>query len=48
MDKLKELLVSRKFWAALLGLLVILARAADPNFPLDEGQLTPLAALLAG
>ena len=21
--------------------------SADPNFPLDEGQLTPLAALLA-
>lgn len=47
MDKLKELLTSRKFWAALLGLLIIIARAVDPNFPLDESQVTPLVTLLA-
>ena len=46
-SKWKLLLASRKFWAAAIGLVVVVVRAADPNFPLSEEQLTSITALLA-
>jgi hypothetical protein len=42
MDKLKQLLISRKFWAAAVGLALVVVKAYDPNFPLAEDQLTNL------
>lgn len=48
MEKLKGLLKSRKFWAALVGLIVVVAKGVDPNFPLAEEQLTGLVVVLVG
>jgi len=45
--KLKELLASRKFWAAFLGLGFIVLKAARPDFPLDEEAVTNLVYVLA-
>ena len=45
--KLTTLLASRKFWAAVIGLLIIIIKAFDPNFPLAEDQLTNVAAIIA-
>ncbi len=42
MDKLKMLFGSRKFWAALVGLAMIIVKAYLPNFPLGEDQVTNL------
>jgi hypothetical protein len=47
MEKFKYLLTSRKFWAALTGVILIVVKAYRPDFPLSEEQLGPLAALLA-
>ncbi len=47
MDKLKELLISRKFWAAITGLIMVLVKAYRPDFPLAEGQVTDLVLVLA-
>lgn len=44
--KLKALLTSRKFWALIVGLALILVKAFRPDFPLTEDQLVPLVALL--
>jgi len=46
MEKLKLLLTSRKFWAALIGLACIIVKAYAPNFPLTEEQLTDLIYLV--
>lgn len=46
-EKLKELLKSRKFWAALTGLAMVVVKGFDPRFPLSEEQVTTLVALLA-
>ena len=35
MPKWKALLSSRKFWAALMGLIVMVIKAWKPDFPLD-------------
>ena len=40
MSKLKQLLGSRKFWAALIGLVLMMVTAWVPDFPLAEDQLT--------
>jgi len=40
MDKLKALLASRKFWAALVGVVLVAVKAYRPDFPLTEEQLT--------
>ncbi|KUK97557.1 MAG: hypothetical protein XE06_0352 [Anaerolineaceae bacterium 46_22] len=40
MEKLKLLLASRKFWAALIGLFLIILKAWHPDFPLAEEELT--------
>ncbi len=40
------LLKSRKFWAALVGLGLIIFRAYDPDFPINDDQLTKAILLL--
>lgn len=46
MVKLKLLLSSRKFWAALVGLVVMILKAWHPDFPLDPDQLAGIIAIL--
>ena len=48
MDKLKTLLASRKFWAALIGLALIILKGYRPDFPLTEDQLTGIVVVLVG
>jgi uncharacterized membrane protein len=40
MIKLKAMLASRIFWAAAVGLLMVVARAASPSFPLENEALS--------
>jgi uncharacterized membrane protein YdjX (TVP38/TMEM64 family) len=40
MQKLQQLARSRKFWAALVGLVLVVIQAFYPDLPLDEGQVT--------
>jgi hypothetical protein len=46
MEKIKLLLGSRKFWAALIGLALIIIKAFRPDFPLAEEQLTAVVYVL--
>jgi hypothetical protein len=46
MQKLKLLLASRKFWAALIGLFLIILKAWKPDFPLAEEELTNIVYVL--
>jgi hypothetical protein len=46
MEKLKLLLASRKFWATLIGLLLIILKAWKPDFPLAEEELTNIVYVL--
>ena len=46
MEKIKLLLGSRKFWAAIVGLALMLVKAWKPEFPLEEEQLTGIVVLL--
>jgi hypothetical protein len=46
MDKVKQLLGSRKFWAALIGLVLVILKAWQPDFPLAEEQLTGVVYVL--
>lgn len=46
MDKLNLLLRSRKFWAALIGLIMLFVKAYAPDFPLSEEQITEVITLL--
>ena len=45
--KLKALLTSRKLWAAIVGLIIILVKAFKPDFPLTTEQILPVVLLLA-
>ena len=47
MDKLKLLLGSRKFWAALVGLVLLLVKTWKPDFPLEAESLAGILAVLA-
>ena len=40
MEKFKLLIASRKFWAAVVGLVLVIIKAYQPEFPLDGDQLT--------
>ena len=40
MEKFKLLITSRKFWAALVGLILVIIKAFEPDFPLEGDQLT--------
>ena len=46
-NKLESLLRSRKLWAAVSGLVLVVAAAIDPAFPLQGEETAALAALLA-
>ncbi len=47
MSKLVSLLASRKFWAALTALVLLVIKAYAPDFPLDETEVTNLVTVLA-
>jgi hypothetical protein len=46
MEKFKQLLGSRKFWAAFIGLALVILKAYRPDFPLGEEQLTVVVHVL--
>lgn len=46
MSKLKQLLGSRKFWAAFIGLALVIVKVFQPDFPLDPEQLTAIVWVL--
>ena len=45
--KLEDLLRSRKLWAAVCGLAMVVMAGLDPEFPLQAEETAALAALLA-
>jgi hypothetical protein len=46
--KLKALLTSRKFWAAVVGLVVVSVKAYRPDFPITADQLIALVVVIVG
>ena len=46
-NKLEDLLRSRKLWAAVSGLVLVVVAAVDPDFPLQGEETAALGALLA-
>jgi hypothetical protein len=46
MTKFKLLLSSRKFWAALVGLILVIVKAWKPDFPIEEAELTSVIYVL--
>lgn len=47
MSKIQYLLTSRKFWAALIGLIFMVVQNWWPEFPLDAEQVAGIVAVLA-
>ena len=47
-NKFELLLKSRKFWAALIGLALIIIKAFRPDFPIQDDQLTGIVVVLVG
>ena len=47
-NKALALLKSRKFWAALIGLALIILKGYRPDFPLTGDQLTGIVVVLVG
>lgn len=45
-SKLEMLLKSRKFWAALVGLLLVVVKGFYPDLPLDDEMVTNLIYIL--
>lgn len=46
MKPFKGLFTSRKFWAAIAGLLIVVLRHFEPNFPVSDAEITNVVYLL--
>ena len=46
MEKLKLLITSRKFWAAMVGLILVVVKSFKPDFPLSEAEVSNLVYVL--
>ena len=46
MEKLKLLFKSRKFWAAVVGLVFVVLTAYVPDFPIGEDQILELVLVI--
>jgi hypothetical protein len=47
MPKWKYLLSSRKFWAAVIGLIVMVVKVWKPDLPIEAEELAALVSVLA-
>ena len=46
MDKFKQLMGSRKFWAAIIGLVFMVIGEFVPDFPLTADQVLPIVLVI--
>ena len=46
MEKIKYLLSSRKFWAAVVGVVMVIVTHFVPDFPIPEDQVLSLVLLI--